>query len=119
MNPLAIALEYRIPYHVAARAHAYKEACRLRGNTRHYLPAHPLLAHMRREGITQDTLARRCEVNKWTVYRWHTTGVVEIHTADRVAAALGRPAPELWGHQWTAVAALMNGVHPHRKESAA
>jgi DNA-binding transcriptional regulator YiaG len=114
-DPVQLAEEYGVPYWRVLHQQALCDARRLRGNRRHFLPSRPLLDIMRRSGMDQATFAQRCGVNKWTVYRWARTHIVEVHTADKVATRLNDHPAAIWGADWNAVAAVMDGVNMHRR----
>lgn len=113
---VGLAEEYQVDYWRILHHDALRESRRLRGNRNHYLPARPLLDYMRRARCTKDQFAEQCGVNKWTVYRWESTRLVSVNTADRVAIALGEHPASVWGADWHAVAALMRDVSMRRKQ---
>lgn len=71
---------------------------RVVGTQERHLPWAPVARMMGRASTYE--MARRCRVQRRTIYRWREQGWVSIRVADRLAVALGHHPIEIWGAEW-------------------
>ena len=49
--------------------------------------------------ILPTTIARRCGVDRQSVYRWRVDGI-PLYSADKIACNLGTHGSVIWGHDF-------------------